>query len=514
MRKEILVLAVLAASAGSAQAALTIANGPTSNVSCVAGVCTATATNAQLGAHQLKALLNARDVTVVAGSQANDIAVEATIHWTSSRGLTLDSRHSLRIDSTIDVAGPGALTLTTNDGAQGGTLSFGAHGNVHFWSTSNSLTVNGASYTLVDTIAALASAIAATPSGNYALAGAYDATPDGTYAAAPIPTTYTGTFEGLGNAIANLRIDTPEKRAGLFAMIGTGGAVEDLVLKAANVRSTVHRFPQVGALAAVSFGRIENVTVHAAVSATRFAHVGGIIGDGFGASIIGSSMQGIVRSDHGGEVGGLAGNMGGSPNTIANSHSSATIAGAVDSYAGGLVGVFTGLVTKSWASGAVSVKDEKNTGPIASAGGIVGYLVGFTTNNSMVLNCYASGAVSAGAGAAAGGLIGLYFDQAPTDGPIVSSYSTGTVSAGGFAGGAIGYRQQYLGTQNIYWDTDTSGVTDLSKGVGNHANDPGVTGLSDAQLKSGLPAGFSAAVWAQNPHYLGGLPFLIANLPE
>ena len=34
-----------------------------------------------------------------------------------------------------------------------------------------------------------------------------------------------------------------------------------------------------------------------------------------------------------------------------------------------------------------------------------------------------------------------------------------------------------------YWDLDTSGIADPSRGVGSPRNDPGVTGLSDAALE-------------------------------
>lgn len=58
-----------------------------------------------------------------------------------------------------------------------------------------------------------------------------------------------------------------------------------------------------------------------------------------------------------------------------------------------------------------------------------------------------------------------------------------------------------------------SGITDLTKGAGNVASDPGITDLSDATLKSALPPGFSASNWAQNPSINGGLPYLIDNPP-
>jgi hypothetical protein len=66
---------------------------------------------------------------------------------------------------------------------------------------------------------------------------------------------------------------------------------------------------------------------------------------------------------------------------------------------------------------------------------------------------------------------------------------------------------------DTYWDTTTSGVTDLSKGAGNKKNDPGIEGLTTAQLRSGLPDGFMSTVWAEKSSINGGLPFLLANPP-
>lgn len=63
-----------------------------------------------------------------------------------------------------------------------------------------------------------------------------------------------------------------------------------------------------------------------------------------------------------------------------------------------------------------------------------------------------------------------------------------------------------------YWDLD-KGVNDPSKGAGNIKNDPGITGLSDAQLKSGLPAGFYPTIWKQSAKLNNGYPYLVANPP-
>ena len=42
---------------------------------------------------------------------------------------------------------------------------------------------------------------------------------------------------------------------------------------------------------------------------------------------------------------------------------------------------------------------------------------------------------------------------------------------------------------------------------------PGITGLTTAQLQSGLPAGFDPSIWAESPNINGGLPYLITNPP-
>ena len=40
-----------------------------------------------------------------------------------------------------------------------------------------------------------------------------------------------------------------------------------------------------------------------------------------------------------------------------------------------------------------------------------------------------------------------------------------------------------------------------------------LTGLTDAQLKSGLPAGFDPAVWGQSAGINNGYPYLLSNPP-
>ncbi len=99
---------------------------------------------------------------------------------------------------------------------------------------------------------------------------------------------------------------------------------------------------------------------------------------------------------------------------------------------------------------------------------------------------------------------------------IATSYSTGAITSGGGSdiGGLVGYDGN--GSQDIvdaYWDTTTSGITNLSQGAGNIANDPGIAGLTTTQLQSGLPSGFSPTIWKEKSRINGGLPYLVANPP-
>jgi hypothetical protein len=81
-------------------------------------------------------------------------------------------------------------------------------------------------------------------------------------------------------------------------------------------------------------------------------------------------------------------------------------------------------------------------------------------------------------------------------------------------GGLVGYDGSPPGSiTNSYWDTDTSGITNLGQGAGNIANDPGITGLTTAQFQSGLPAGFDPKVWAEKSNIDDGFPYLLANKP-
>src|SRR3954470_2887924 len=102
----------------TAQADLSISNKPTQNMSCEAGVCTATAQKAVLNVGDLQAMLANGDATVKAGRLAKDIDIDQALTWSGNSRLTLDAQKSVIVNQQVTVTGKGALTVTTNDGAR------------------------------------------------------------------------------------------------------------------------------------------------------------------------------------------------------------------------------------------------------------------------------------------------------------------------------------------------------------------------------------------------------------
>ncbi|MGH6889504.1 MAG: GLUG motif-containing protein [Rhizomicrobium sp.] len=492
-------LIVAALIAPAAQAAVTISSATTQNMSCSNDVCTPTAAKAVLNAGDLETLLASGSVEVTTtgtGVQAKDITIKAPLTWSSGSVLTLDAHKSIAVDRPISIAGLASLVLNTNDGGRKRSYIFGKNGNVSFANLSSRLTINGVSYTLVDDLKTLASDIAANPSGNFALANNYDASQGGSYS---VTTTFTGTFEGLGNVISNFAWEGTSGNIGLFAEVGIGGNLRDIGLINANLggyNQKAKTNPYIGTLAGFNFGTV------------LFSYATGTVVDKRG-----SSAGGLVGVNEG---------------TIRNSHAAVAVSAARDIYgsAGGLVGGSEGIIIGSYATGAVSgytaggllasclggtVTGSYATGNVRAAasfdygGGLVG-----RNDGAAISDSYATGAVSGGQSSHVGGLIG------ENEGTTSFSYSTGVVSgeAGSLVGGLIGDDEAPSGSlDDTYWDTDTSGITNLSQGAGNIANDPGITGLTTAQFQSGLPAGFDPKVWAEQANLNGGLPYLLANPP-
>jgi len=529
--------------AGAAEGSVVISTAKTSNMNCSAGVCSPTAANAVLNRRDLGIMLRASDVKVTTGAGATAIGILSPLTWANAHRLTLDAQHSVSIRAAVIVKGPGGLTITLEDGASG-AFNFYPGGSVTFWDTASSFVVNGNTYTLVNDIATLAADVAFNPSGFYALANDYDAAGGGER----VSSTFDGAFEGLGHVVENLALSGNGGLGGMFESIGSAGSVRDIGLT--NGQSACS-----GLLAYQNAGRIENSFATGTANCTVGGITAGLVVDNigtidrtwaevditvptgsFGAGLVGenegtissSFASGAVSGDRNASVGGLVTSSSG---VIELCHATGNVS-APGIAAGGLVAVFTGasgVIRRSYATGSVSgahyagglvgqngeigfdngslIEQSFSTGAVSgtvSSGGLVGL-----SSRATAANSYATGSVSGGSAASVGGLIGKV-----DSGTVANSYSTGIVSGGKYTGGFSGAVVNQGKAPHDYWDLDTSGISDPTQGVGSKANYPGVTGLSDAQMKAALPAGFSPSVWGLNPSINNGYPYLLANPPQ
>ena len=477
LRKWIVLLAALLP-ASPACAAVSISLSATENMSCSAGVCVPTAKDAVLNAGDLETLLASGSVEVTTtgnGVQAGNLDVNAAVSWTVSSTLTLDAYGSITVEQPLSVGGVSGVSLVTNDGGTGGLLLFLGKGDTTFANLSSGLSINGSTYTLVGTLPDLAAAIAANPSGSYGLANSYDASRDRAYSNAPIPTAFTGNFNGLGNTISNLRIRDKAQYNGvndaLFSVIGTGGTVASIGVVNADIVADGN---YVAGIAGINDGTVTNAWTSGSFeerSNNTTWPAAGLVDWNFGGTVMLSHADAEV--------------------TVVSPQNSAA----------GLVGDSTGSIVGCYATGSVAVTER------GGAGGLAG------GNSGTIEDSYAIVSVKGREGAGVGGLIGA------NDGaPIARAYSAGAVRDRldklhqGYKGGFVGDDSAHAGSMtDAYWDTTTSGQR---HGAGFPKDDPGITGMTTAQLQSGLPKGFDPKVWAEDAKINGGLPYLIDNPPQ
>ena len=462
----------------TSRADVVVSTASTSNMVCSGGVCTPTARKAVLNITDLANMLAGGDVTIRSSALSQDINFAAPLSWTSSQRLVLDAYHSIHFEKPIVVAGSGALTIETNDGGNGGDYQFSGKGHVEFWDMDSSLSINGQSYALVRSIRELVRLAKRNSQPYMALVKTLNLG-NTTYSRSPIPN-LEATLEGLGNTIRNLKISDAVNGdvVGFTGNFGGAGlhTIRDINLMSVNIAASGGS-QKVGAIAGQGGGIIQNIHVSGSINADSTFDT----------------------------VGGLTGSTGGA---VAGSQADITIAVGGHAVAGGLVGIVEGseqqnlgIVQNSFSAGSISSGDD------SSVGGLVG-----TNAGAIISNSYSLASVTGGAQSSSGGLAGT--EQEGVNFPeMQSSYATGSVTAGSGSsvGGLIGTDIAGAINSHVYWNTDTSGISDPTKGAGNIANDPGLAGLTTAELQSGLPAGFGSSVWREKATINSGYPYLIGN---
>ncbi len=402
-------------------------------------------------------------------SGKGDIIVASALSWSSGATLTLDAYHGITIKKTIAVKGTGGLTLVTNDGGTKGTLTFQG-GHATFTKLNAKLSINGAAYTLVNSLATLASDIKHSPAGKYALSRSYDASSDGIYKSALVPTTvpFKGVLEGLGNTISNLTISSSTDSAAMIDDIGKTGIVENLSFVNANVKGKVFLM-HVGVLAGDNEGTIRNVSVDGTVGGAG-DNMGGLVGinQPTGSILFSSSAAAVTDNDANAFTVGIGGLVGDNDGLILSSSATGDVLEKANAQlmAGGLVGFNDGGTIKlASASGSVTA-----TGDFDDVGGLAGYS-GYDSG-SRIDSSHASGAVTGGYFGDVGGLVGIV----NSDGIVSNSYATGNASGGdtSFVGGVAGFVDTHASLSNVQASGDASG------GSGSYVG--GIVGQNDGTI--------------------------------
>ena len=448
--------------------------------------------------------LSGGNTLTLSGGATLDISTHAGV-FTIDKAIALNGSNldvvadgSLITAAPITTTGVSSVALAYDVVASSGTLTL--DDKITFDNLASSFSVDGHAFTLVGSLAGLATAVAANPSGLFALAHDVDAAGDGTYSASPVTTDFSGMFVGLNNTISNLTInDGTHANVGLFSHVTSSGFVVDLNLASLSVTGTGGRSNSqaVGGLAGLNEGRLSNIGVSGTIAGGDGADVGGLAGDSNGTinavdvtNVTVSAGNGytVGNATYMPTVGGLVGYQYGG--AIQNSASSGTIGAGASSFAGGLIGYLDGAtVSSSSSSGTISggtastigggvgyvtssagVQSVSSSATVeAGGGGIAGGLIGY--NRGATYSSSASGAVTFGDGAAGGGLAGW------NDGMINNSWATGTVTGSNAtasqatsAGGLVGFNIHHMvGGQDVTGQIVNSYATgDVS--IGNSYN--------------------------------------------
>ena len=505
---------------------------------------TIAASGGDISGATLSANLGLGDVTILSSSGAaagsGDINVNDAVSWNANL-LTLTAARDINIRAVMTASGTSALAMNTGTangadaGVAGGKVKValdpvtGFAGRVDFDRAGTGfLTINGESYLVINSLGTEGSttglqAINADGTLRYALGADIDAAAtagwNGGQGASPL-TGLGGVLDGLGHAIANLKLRAPLGYGGLFTTIS--GTVRNLEL--ANVsgavdggngtlagmatNATLHNLLASGTLTGPGnamgglVGEMLGGTLqdaHARVTLNMTSNtsnwIGGLVGRATDVTMRDVSASGAVTTQGYDFVGGLVGQMIGG--TLQNARASGAVTGRNN--VGGLLGANgdpgagtrgADLVNVS-ASGTVDGKFFGGISLLQNVGGLVGWNFGNISQAS------ATGAVLADGGAnsiynGVGGLVGVN-----SSGDISNAYATGSVTAtglggvtqyvGGLAGRSTGALTSVYATGNVSSQGDyTGGLVGLNNGAVTDARSEAVTVEGAGNYTGGL----------------------------
>jgi len=404
----------------------------------------ASASSSGIGATTLASSLATSNVillTSTTGNQKGDINVNADVTWGSANSLTLNAQNDININANITATNnSGKLNLIYGQNTANTSANYYINNGakINLKAGQNFSTQKGTAATInYQVITALGAQGSTTSqdlqgingnlSGNYVLGADIDASstwqwngytgfdPIGFYNANLSPTdlsqqAFRGRFDGLGHAISGLSIESMYQGIGLFAITHQDTLIQNVGLN--NI--SYSGYGKTGGIVGINLGTINNVYVNAGLVTGNTEQYGGLVGWNYNSG------------------------------NILNSYANVTVKGKYsnNNYIGGLVGYSDGVVSSSFATGAVTGNNY--------VGGLIGGISG------QINNSYATGTVIGSQ--YVGGLVGF------NGGSVDKNYSSGSVTGNTFVGGLVGGGNGT--TTNSFWNTSTSGRTNSAGGVG------------------------------------------------
>ena len=430
---------------------------------------------------------------------AGDLTLNSAVSW-SANTLTLNAAKNINVNAVLNATGSASLAL--NPAASTGTVNMGMSpagtvnastgnaytGQINFNST-GTFSIGGTQYTVINSLGSQGSTtgndlqgMQGNLSGHYVLGSNIDASATSTWNSnagfvpigggtvtstsqylwnisyTTLPTNqFTGTFDGMGHTISNLTINLPSMNfVGMFGYTTSADSIRNTGM----VGGAVTGASFVGSLVGYSNGSIISSYATGSIASTNYsAFAGGLVGGNSGA-ISNSYATGNYLATRGTGLGNetrFAGGLVGqneSTGTISNSYATGSVAGY--EYLGGLVGVNSGSIDGSHATGNMSepfgdnaqyvgglagtnggtISKSYSTGNITATGNVtwIGGFVGLSSGNTASISqCYSTGNVTqTGTGTGIGGFVGQNYAS------ISNSYATGNVSGNTEVGGLIG----------------------------------------------------------------------------
>ncbi|MBG6904032.1 filamentous hemagglutinin N-terminal domain-containing protein [Pseudomonas aeruginosa] len=439
-----------------------------------------------LHADTLARNLSTSNVEVVA--TRGNAHVGAALSWDSGNGLTLTAERGdlringaltaqgenasltlnagqrpLRIDNSLSLTGQGARVEFNSD--KGYALAEGAR--ITLSGKNAGFRANGRDYSVIQDLQQLRG-IDRDLGGSYVL-GNRIAGGNSSFLSIGNASAFGGTFDGLGNTIDNLAVYGTGAYSGLFSV--NRGTLRNLNLEriSADGAQATHYNVQVGSLAAVNLGRIDNVNASdiRIAAASQLNSLGGLVALNLGSIDNASASGTLVGNRHTYALGGLAAENISTARgvaSISNSRADFAISGQLKDHAshygaGGLVGRNRGgLIRSSGSQGTLSLSGHgMNLGGLvgySSAGGLAdvsasvdvsgngqrglyGGLIGLNVNSG-IAHATASGKVRGTDAEALGGLIGRNLNAAINN---ASAHGDVSLQAGRYLGGLIGHNQ-------------------------------------------------------------------------